>query len=123
MANNPPHMKLLVLAFGVLGLALELTHFASFTHMARHPIADHALGAVMIAGFGVPSIVALLDMRRPLAAWPYMLAAACFVAVLVRLRMWDLVTRFADLAMRDKLYFGAVVGGALFSALATRGRR
>ena len=123
MANNSPHMKLLVLAFGVLGIALELTHFASFTHMARHPIADHALGAVMIAGFGVPSIIALLDMRRPLAAWPYMLAAACFVAVFVRLRMWDLVTRFADLAMRDKLYFGAVVGGALFSALATRGRR
>jgi hypothetical protein len=122
VANNSPHMKLLVLAFGALGLALELTHFASFTHMARHPIADHALGAVMIAGFGVPTIVALFDMRRPITGWPYMLAAACFVAVFVRLRMWDLVTRFADLALRDKLYFGAAVGGALFSVLASRRR-
>jgi hypothetical protein len=115
-------MKLLVLAFGVLGLALELTHFASFTHMARHPITDHALGAVMIAGFGIPTIVALFDLRRPIRGWPYMVAAACFVAVFVRLRMWDFLSRFADLAMRDKLYFAAAVGGALFSVLAGRKR-
>ena len=115
-------MKLLVLAFGVLGLALELTHFAAFSHVARHPLADHALGLVLLAGFGVPIAVALLDMRRPLAGWPYLLAAACFVAVFVRLRMWDEITRFADLAMRDKLYFGAAGGGALVSVIAGRRR-
>jgi hypothetical protein len=115
-------MKLLVLAFGVLGLALELTHFAAFTHLARHPLADHGLGLVMVAGFGVPAIVALLDMRRPLAGWPYLLAAGCFAAVFVRLRMWDEITRFADLALRDKLYFGAAVGGALVAVLAGRRR-
>jgi hypothetical protein len=115
-------MKLFVLAFGVLGLALELMHFAVFKQLAHHPLADHALGLVMIAGFGLPVLVALLDMRRPLAAWPYMLAAVAFAAVFVRLRMWDEITRFADLAMRDKLYFAATVGGALVSALAARRR-
>jgi hypothetical protein len=115
-------MKLLVLVFGVLGLALELTHFAAFSHLARHPLADHALGLVLLAGFGVPVLVALVDMRRPLAGWPYLLAAACFVAVFVRLRMWDEITRFADLALRDKLYFGAAVGGALVCVLAGRRR-
>jgi hypothetical protein len=115
-------MKLFVLAFGVLGLALELVHFAVFKQLAHHPLADHALGLVTIAGFGVPIAVALLDMHRPMAAWPYILAAAGFVAVFVRLRMWDEITRFADLALHDKLYFAATVGGALVSALAARRR-
>ncbi len=115
-------MKLLVLAFGVLGLALELTHFAVFKQLARHPLADHGLGLVMIVGFGVPAIVALLDMRRPVAGWIYLLAAAGFAAVFVRLRMWDEITRFADLALRDKLYFGAAVGGALVAVIAGRRR-
>ncbi|HEY1817779.1 MAG TPA: hypothetical protein VGG74_35805 [Kofleriaceae bacterium] len=115
-------MKLFVLAFGVLGLALELTHFAVFKQLVHHPLADHALGLVMIAGFALPILVALLDMNRPLAAWPYMIAAAGFIAVFVRLRMWDEISRFADLALRDKLYFAATVGGALVAALAARRR-
>jgi hypothetical protein len=115
-------MKLLVLAFGVLGLALELMHFAAFKQLARHPLADHGLGLVMIAGFAIPVAIALWDLKRPVAGWPYMLAAACFVAVFVRLRMWDDVTRFADIALREKLYFGAAVGGALFAVLAGRRR-
>ena len=115
-------MKLLVLAFGVLGLALELSHFAVLKHLVHHPLHDHALGLVMLVGFGVPILVAMLDLHRPLAGWPYMFAAAGFIAVFVRLRMWDEITRFADLGMRDKLYFGAAVGGALVCVLAGRRR-
>ncbi len=121
MANNS-RMKLLVLAFGVLGLALELIHFAVWKQLARHPLADHGLGLVMIAGFAVPVIVALWDLKRPIAGWPYLLAAGCFIAVFVRLRMWDYITRFADLALADRLYFGAAVGGAMVAVLAARRR-
>ena len=113
-------MKLFVLAFGALGLALELVHFAAFKHAALHPLAHHGLGLVMVAGFGLPCAIALLDTARPLAGWPYLIAAGCFAAVFVHARMWDLITSFADLSRHDRLYFAATVGGLFASALAAR---
>ena len=113
-------MKLLVLAFAVLGLALELAHLAAFKQAALHPLAHHGVGLVMVVGFGLPCAIALLDIVRPLAGWPYLVAAACFAAVFIHARMWDFITSFSDLHHRDQLYFGVTIGGILASALAAR---
>jgi hypothetical protein len=118
--ENNRRVKLFVLAFAVLGLALELAHFAAFKHAALHPLAHHGLGLVMMLGFGLPCAIALVDLARPLSSGAYLVAACCFAAVFVHARMWDLVPGFADLAMRERLYFGATVGGLLSSALAAR---
>lgn len=115
-------MKLLVLVFAGLGLALELAHVAIFKELARHPLADHALGAIVIAGFAVPALIALVALKRPIGGGAFLVAAACFVAVFLRLRMWDQITRFADLPLHDKLLFAAAVGGALVSVIAGRRR-
>ena len=113
-------MKLFVLAFGVLGLAVELVHFAAFKQAALHPLAHHGFGLVIILGFGLPCAIVLLDVARPLSGGAYLIAACCFAAVFVHARMWELITGFADLALRDRLYFAAAVGGLLTSALAAR---
>jgi hypothetical protein len=113
-------VKLFVLVFAALGLALEVAHFTAFKEAALHPLAHHGLGLVMVGGFGVPCAIALLDVARPLSGWPYLIAACCFAAVFMRGHMWELVTSFADLPQRDRLYFGATVGGLLASALAAR---
>src|SRR5262249_9611891 len=118
--ENNRRVKLFVLAFAVLGLALELAHFAAFKHAALHPLAHHGLGLVMVGGFGVPLAIVLLDAAKPLTGWPYLVPACCFAAVFVHARMWDLVTSFADLSRYDRLYFGATVGGLFASALAAR---
>jgi len=104
-------VKLLVLGCGVLGLALELAHLATFRQAAMHPLAHHGLGLVMVVGFGLPCAIALLDLVHPLAGWPYLIAATCFAAVFARQHMWELITAFA-----------ATVGGMLASALAARRR-
>lgn len=118
--ENNRGVKLLVLAFGVLGLALELGHYSAFKQAALHPLAHHGLGLVMIAGFGIPCAIALFDAAKPLAGWPYLIAAGCFTTVFIHARMWDLVTRFSDASRHDRLYFAAVVGGLFSSALAAR---
>ena len=121
-ARNNPGVKLFVLAFAVLGLALELAHFAVFRQAVLHPLANHGLGLVMVVGFGLPCAIALIDLMRPLTGWPYLIAAACFAAVFVRMHMWELITAFADLGRNEKLTFAATVGGMLTSALAARRR-
>lgn len=115
-------MKLFVLAFSVLGLALELARFAVLRQAALHPLAHHGLGLVMIVGFGLPCLIALADLVHPLTGWPYLIAAGCFTAVFVRMHMWELITAFADLGRTEKLQFAATVGGMLTSALAARRR-
>lgn len=118
--ENNHGVKLLVLAFAVLGLALELAHLAAFKQAAMHPLAQHGRGLVMVVGFGLPCAIALLDVVKPLTGWPYLIAAACFATVFVHARMWDLITKFADLHHADQLYFAATVGGLFASALASR---
>src|SRR5262249_988235 len=113
-------VKLFVLAFAVLGLGLELAHFAAFKQAALHPLAHHGAGLVMVCGFGLPCAIALLDCAMPLRGWPYMIAAGCFAAVFVHAHMWELITSFSDLQRRDQVYFGATIGGLLTSALAAR---
>jgi hypothetical protein len=120
--ENNRGVKLFVLVFAALGLALEVAQFGAFKQAALHPLAHHGVGLVMVAGFGVPCAIALLDVARPLSGWPYLIAACCFAAVFVRLHMWELITSFADLRTHDRLYFGATVGGLLASALAARRR-
>jgi hypothetical protein len=118
--ENNRGVKLFVLAFGVLGLAIEFAHVAAFKEAAHHPLAHHGLGLMMIAGFGLPCVIALVDLARPLSGGPYVFAACCFVAVFIRARMWELITSFADLSVHDRLYFGATIGGILASAIAAR---
>jgi hypothetical protein len=118
--ENNRGVRLLVLAFAVVGLALELVHFAAFKQAALHPLAQHGLGLVVVGGFGLPIAIALLDVVRPLAGWPYLIAAACFAAVFIHARMWDFITGFSDLHRSDQVYFSATVGGLLASALAAR---
>ena len=115
-------MKLFVLAFGVLGLVLELGHFVVLKQAALHPLAHHGFGLVVLIGFGLPCLIALVDLTHPLAGWPYLVAVGCFAAVFVRQRMWELITAFADLPRHDRLCFVATVGGALASAIAARRR-
>ncbi len=118
--ENNRAVKLFVLAFAVLGLGLELAHLAAFKQTALHPLAHHGAGLVMIAGFGIPCAIALLDCATPLRGWPYLVAAGCFAAVFVHARMWELITSFADLHRPEQVYFGATIGGVLASALAAR---
>ena len=109
-------MKLFVLAFGVLGLGLELAHTAAF----KHPFAHHGASLLLIVGFGLPCLIAMVDLARPLAGWPYLIAACCFAAVFVHARMWELITGFSDLHLKERVFFAATVGGLLASALAAR---
>lgn len=110
-------MRFFVLAFGVLGLGLELLHFAVFKEHLQHPFAQNELGLVLAAGFGIPVLVAIIDWVRPIGAWAFILACACFVAVFVRFEMWDHISRFMALSWQARGTFVAATGGALASII------
>ncbi len=110
-------MRFLVLAFGVLGLGLELQHVDVFREHVTHPFAQNELGLVLAAGFGIPVLVAIIDWVKPMGAWAFILACACFVAVFVRFEMWDHISRFTALSWHARGTFVAAAGGALASII------
>src|SRR5260221_6808081 len=63
--DHMKNLKLAILAFAALGLALEISEFESFKAMLTHPFAGSATGLIMIGGFVLPLVMGIMGMTKP----------------------------------------------------------
>jgi hypothetical protein len=112
-------MKLLILLFGCVGLVgyVAPVDGASLFLDTLH---DEAVTAILIlAGFGVPAIMAVLGVAKPpFQSWQAVAALAGFVLVGVKIRLWDLLPNIADTGWTGKLMAVGSVAGVVVSAIA-----
>ena len=114
------NLKLAILAFAALGLALEISEFDGFKAALTHPFANDAAGLIMIGGFVLPLVMGILGMMRPpLQGWQAIVALAGFVAIGVKIKVWDAVIHVNHQSTKGILLLVAIVGGVIVSALAT----
>jgi len=114
-------MKLLILLFGCVGLVgyVAPVDGASLFLDTLH---DETVTAILIlAGFGVPAIMAVLGVvKPPFQAWQAVAALAGFVLVGVKIRIWDLLPALADrgVGWTGRLMAVGSIAGLVVSAIA-----
>lgn len=112
------NLKLLILVFGVLGLAsLFLPMGEGAPSMFSLLMAVDKLELVMmLAAFGIPTAVAALGAAKPPApSWHAIAALAGFALAAVKVRIWQTAPHIMDAPTSMKLLLVAVIGGVLVS--------
>ncbi len=113
------NLKLAILAFAALGLALEISEFESFKAMLTHPFAGSATGLIMIGGFVLPLVMGIMGMTKPpFMMWQALASLAGFAAIAIKGKIWDAFPHIADMNVKGILALVAVVGGVIVSAIA-----
>ena len=113
-------MKLLILLFGCIGLVgyiAPLDERSWFTETLH----EEAITAILLlAGFGVPVIMAVLGVAKPpFQSWQAVAALAGFVLVAVKIRVWDVLPNIADrMGWSPRLMLVASLAGLVVSAIA-----
>jgi len=113
-------MKLGILAFGVLGLVAAFLPIGDRGTLfsAANDQDGKAELIILIAGFAVPIVVALLAWTRPpMAVWQPAAALGAFALVAVKFHIWSYLPDVVSLPLALKLFYGAQVGGVVSSAV------
>lgn len=112
-------MKLLILLFGCIGLVGWIAPLDGGS-MFTATLHDEAVTAVLIlAGFAVPAIMAVLGVAKPpFQSWQAVAALAGFVLVGVKIRVWDLLPNLGETGWSAKLMLVGSLGGLVVSAIA-----
>jgi hypothetical protein len=112
-------MKLLILLFGCVGLVGWIAPVDGVS-MFKETLGDEAVTAILIlAGFAVPVIMAVLGVAKPpFESWQAVAALAGFVLVGVKIRVWDLLPNLGDTGWSWKLMALGSLGGLVVSAIA-----
>ena len=113
------HMKVLVLIFGVLGIASMFVPTEGFTLFRFVNAAGASYLLPVIGGFVLAAAMGAIGLAKPpFQSWQGAVAAAGFAAVFVRLEMWHLVDMIKAPMIGMKLVVVAVLGGLVVSILA-----
>jgi hypothetical protein len=115
------NLKLGVLAFAVLGLALLVSDFEWFKLVVKHPLEGGAFGLCVIGGFALALLMGLAGvLKPPFTQQQALIALVGFALPGIKMRVWDSVIHIAEVAKDTKplLLVIAIVGGVLVSALA-----
>jgi hypothetical protein len=112
------NLKLLILAFGALGLASFAMELEQLKFLLAHLLDHGGAGLILIAGFVLPTLIGLMALvRPPMEIWQGGACLAGFGAIAIKIRVWELVPRFPDLPLSGQLVIVAIVGGVVVSAL------
>ncbi|MGE0549805.1 MAG: hypothetical protein AB7O24_28365 [Kofleriaceae bacterium] len=106
--------KLLILAFGALGLGLVVSNdvAAAFEH-------DKANTLFIVGGFLAATLMGLLGLvKPPMQGWQATAALAGFSVVAIRTRIWNEIPDVMDHGLRMQLMIAATVGGTIAAVLA-----
>jgi hypothetical protein len=109
-------LKLSILLFGAVGLALVLEETdalaAGFEHAPLHT-------ALILLGWAVPVAMGILTLvKPPLRSWHAAASLAGFAVVAIRTRIWEAIPDLADVPVEGIIAMVAMVGGVIVSALA-----
>ena len=113
-------MKLGILAFGVLGLVAAFMPMGDRGTLfsAANDQAGNAELIILIAGFAVPILVALLAViRPPMAVWQAAAALGAFALVAVKFHIWKYLPEVLSLPFAIQLFYGAQLGGLITSVV------
>ncbi len=112
-------MKLLILLFGVIGLIGYIAPLDGRSLFAE-TLRDEAVTAILVlTGFGVPAILAVLGIvKPPFQSWQAVAALAGFVFVGVKIRLWDMLPNIGETGVSGKVLLVASIGGLVVSAIA-----
>jgi hypothetical protein len=113
------NLKLLILAFGALGLISLLMEFEMFKLLLTHPFEAGGFGLMVIGGFVLATAMGVIGVAKP----PFMpihaiLALVGFALPCIKLQIWDALPHIMDAPTSAKLMIVAMVGGVIVSILA-----
>lgn len=106
------NLKILILLCGAASLVLMISSGLNFSEVLLDTI-------IMLAAFGLPTVVALLAISKPPAqAWHGALALAGFGVAAVRTKIWESLPSIGDLSGKGKAGVILIVLGVVVSLLA-----
>lgn len=114
-------MKLGILVFGVLGLISTFIPIGDLGTLvsSANDQQNKAELIVLLAGFAVPVLVALMALTRPpMVVWQPAVALGAFALVAVKFHIWEYLPHVFSMPFTLKLFYGAQVGGIVCSAAA-----
>jgi hypothetical protein len=113
------NLKLAILGFAALGLALWLSEFELFKAMLTHPFAGSGTGLILIGGFVLPLVMGIMGMTKPpFQMWQAVASLAGFAAIAIKTEIWSALPHIADAGGRGILMIVAIIGGIVVSAMA-----
>src|SRR5258706_15594417 len=113
------NLKLAILAFAALGLALEISEFEGFKALLTHPFAGNATGLIMIGGFVLPLVMGIMGMTKPpFMMWQALASLAGFAAIAIKTEIWSALPHIMDQKVKGILALVAIIGGGIVSAIA-----
>ena len=108
------NLKIGVLVFGALGLAMLLT--SNFGQFLKY---DKVNAILMLAAFGLPTAMGAMGLAKPpFLQWQAGVAAAGFGLAAVKTRIWSTLPHIMDASTQGKIAMVAIVGGVVVSVLA-----
>jgi len=112
------NMKVLILVFGILGVASLFIPMEGFTFFAFLKLAGASYLVPVLGGFVLAAIMGGMGLAKPpMQSWQGAAAAAGFAAAFVRLEMWHVADVLKG-PLAAKLLVVAVFGGLITSILA-----
>lgn len=113
------HLKIVILAAGVVGLVALLVPFAGRS-LLKDAFELGKLDALVYAAvFALPAIMAAMALARPpMQAWQPGVALAGFVLGIVRFRVWDIALHLGSAGLPWLLLLAAIVAGTAASVVA-----
>ena len=115
------NLKLLILAFGCLGLVslfLPSGGAGSPSFVTLYMAWNRVVAIMLIAAFAVPTALVAMGLARPpFRGWQGLVSLAGFGLAAVKLRIWKTLPYVMDAPIAGKLMLIAIVGGLVVSAL------
>lgn len=106
------NLKILILLCGAASLVLLISSGLNFSEAMLDTI-------IMLAAFGLPTVVALMAIAKPPAqAWHGALALAGFGVAAVRTKIWETLPEIGDATGKGKAVVILIVVGVVVSLLA-----
>lgn len=113
------NMKVLILVFGILGAISLFIPMEGVTMFAFLKLAGMGYLIPVLGGFVLAAVMGGMGLAKPpMQQWQAGAAAAGFVAVFARMKMWEGLSHIMDAPLPAKLMIVAVFGGLITSILA-----
>lgn len=113
------NMKVLILVFGLLGVASLFIPMEGFTMFAMLKALGMGYLVPVLGGFALAAIMGVLGLANPPAQqWQAIAAVAGFAVPAVRMKIWSGIVDGLKGPLPGKLMIIAILGGIVVSVLA-----
>lgn len=111
-------LALPILVFAVMGIASLFVPAAHGSLFHRYAEFDTPRLTLLLLAFGMAGVAAGLALRR-VRPWHGYVALGGFALAMAKARVWTVLGQFSDAPTPLKLHAIAIVGGLIFTLLAT----